>query len=269
MKYKFGDDIFLRIKAKQNEWRISDKDFNNKIALLQQDPNHTSDIRKWMELQQLYYLSSDLGNASYQGYQIMTKTERDSENTAWLRENSPGYKTMKSNYEIEKFRNDEYFHLVFPLAAKLNIPYIYPIDDLSTWKEYEKYFERLQIPDTIDKGKIKFRNYTEFYLKNLKSLPLDSSQWMFMNSPEIIQNAIYGTGYRIDPDISNEDVKRLHYYWVLRNKMMAQYIAEVALKYPNKRIVVFFGAGHIGSVREELNNLNQSYQVLTLSNLTK
>jgi hypothetical protein len=267
VKYKWGEDIFLQKETKLKEWNIPSGNLNVEIELLKQDPKLTSDIKNRMELQQLYFLSSDMVNAAYQGYQIMTKTESDSQNATWISEKFPGYKSMKDVYEIQRYRNDEYYHLVFPLAVKLSIPYIYPIDDLSTWTAYEKYFDRLQVLDTTDADKKKFHKYTEDYLRKLKSLPIDSNEWFFLNSPEIILNAIYGTGYAIDPGLSNEDIKMLHHYWVLRNKKMAQHIHDVAQKYPNKRLVVFFGAGHIGSVREELHKFNKSYQVLTLFDL--
>jgi hypothetical protein len=89
-------------------------------------------------------------------------------------------KEVNSIYYVNIYRNNEYFRLVFPLATKLNIPYLYPIDDLSTWKEYEKYDDRLQVVDTTDAEKIEFHKYTEDFSRKLKSLPKDSNQWVFV-----------------------------------------------------------------------------------------
>jgi len=222
-----------------------------------------------MELQQLYFLSSDMGNADYQGYLIMTKIENDPQNEVWLGEKFPEYKAMKGSYEIKRHRNDEYFHLVFPLAAKLNIPYLYPIDDLSSWKEYEKYFDRLQVRDTTDASRIKFHQHEENFLRNLTSLPKDSSQWMFSNARKITDDLLYLNADIIDEDILNEDIRKLGYYWVQRNRIMAMHIDSVARTHPNSRIVVFFGASHVGSVRAQLNKLEIHYQVLTLPDLIK
>ena len=80
---------------------------------------------------------------------------------------------------------------------------------------------------------------------------MDSNQWIFLNSPEIILNSIYGTGYAIDPGLSNEDIKMLHHYWVLRNEKMAQHINEVACQCPDKHLVVFFGASRPSAGRVE------------------
>ncbi len=266
VKYKGGEDIFIKRKALQKEWNVG-FNMNAKIEVLQKDLSFSSDIKKRMELQQLYFLSSDMGNADFQGYLIMTKTENDSQKSTWLSMNFPGYKTMKGNYEIKRKRNDEYFRLVFPLATKLNIGYIYPIDDLSSWKEYEKYYDRLQVPDTTDIDKIKFRKYGIDFFENLKSLPKDSSQWFFSNSRQVIQYLLQMEGYIIDGDILNQDVKMLQYYWVQRNKIMAMHIDQIAQAHPYAQIVVFFGASHVGSVREELNKLNKNYHVLTLLDL--
>jgi len=268
VKYKGGEDIFTRMKALQEEWNVG-ANMNTKIEVLRKDLHFSSDIKKRMELQQLYFLSSDMGNADYQGYLVMTKTENDSQNSVWLSKNFPGYKTMKGAYEIKRYRNDEYFQLVFPLATKSNIAYIYPIDDLSSWKEYEKYYDRLQVPDTTDTGKTKFRKYVKDFSENFKSLPKDSSQWIFSNSRQVIQDLLQVEGYFIDGDILNQDVKMLQYYWVQRNKVMAMHIDQVARAHPNAQIVVFFGASHVGPVREELNKLKRNYRVLTLSDLAK
>lgn len=270
IKYKGGEDIFQEKEALQREWKISGEDINTKIELLQKDPYLTSDIqKKRMELQQLYFLSSDDGNADYQGYLIMTRTEKDSQNAVWLQENSPGFETMEAIYEIKRYRNDEYHHLVFPLAVKLNISYLYPIDDLSSWKTYEKYYDRLHAQDTTDASEMKYRQYAKDFFKKLQTLPKNSNRWIFTNSPQAIQDLLYIEGYTIDADISSEDVKMLHYYWVLRNRTMAQHIDAVARKHPHTRIVVFFGASHVGAVREELNKLNKNYWVLTLLDVMK
>jgi hypothetical protein len=61
----------------------------------------------------------------------------------------------------------------------------------------------------------------------------------------------------------------LHRYWAQRNNLMAKYIDNVACNFPDKRIVVFFGAGHIGSVQQELKKLNRQYEVLTLPDLMR
>ena len=228
-----GDLIFRDMEATRRAWKIPAEDMNAKMESLQRDQNLSSDVLKQMELQQLYFLSSDEGNSDFLGYLIMSSLEKnkDSRKTAWLRETFPGFMDMKATYEFKLGRinrkaylNNEYYYLVFPLAAKLNISYLYPIDDLSTWKVYEKYYDRLHVPDTMDESKMKFRQYAKDFHQKLQSLPKDSNQWIFANSPQVAQELLDVEGYSINADISSEDVKMLQYYWVQRNRIMAQHI---------------------------------------------
>lgn len=272
--YRKDAQIFQQMEALRKEWKISAEDMNNKIETLQQRQDLSSDLMKRMELQQLYFVSCDAGNADYQGYLIMSKLSGDSRKNGWLLESSPGFDTMKQIYEDKRYRNDEYYQLVFPLAAKLNIDYLYPIDDLSTWKEYERHYDRLQVRDQMDVSKMKYFQYKEDFFQKLHSLPKDSNRWLFTNSSQIIHNLLYLEHYRlehygIDADNINEDIKLVHYYWVQRNKMMAKHIDAVAREHPHLNIAVFFGVSHVGAVLEELSKLDKRYQVLTLSDVMK
>ena len=258
--------IFELMDSTRKEWKISDNGMNPKIKSLQQDPGLSSDIKKRMELQQLYYLSFDYGNADYQGYQILTTP--GIENSS-LRENSPGFEIMNQIYQNQRLRNSEYHLLVFPLAVKLNISYLYPIDDLSTWGEYERYYDRLQVPDTTDASKSRNRQMVKDFLGKIQSLPKASSEWLFVNSPATIRELLYVESYIVDDDINSTDIKMLQYYWILRNRTIAQNIDAVAHKHPDANIVVFFGASHVGPVQEELNKLPKDYQVMTLSDVMK
>lgn len=258
--------IFELMDSTRKGWGISGNGMNPKIKSLQQDPGLSSDIKIRMELQQLYYLSFDYGNADYQGYQILTTP--GVENSS-LRENSPGFEIMNQIYQNQRLRNSEYYRLVFPLAVKLNISYLYPIDDLSTWGEYEKYYDRLQVPDTTDASKSRNRQMVKDFLGKIQSLPKASSEWLFVNSPATIRELLYVESYIVDDDINSTDIKRLQYYWILRNRTIAHNIDAVAHKHPDANIVVFFGASHVGPVQEELNKLPKDYQVMTLSDVMK
>lgn len=260
--------IFRKLEALRKEWKIPDGDLNAKIESLQH-PDLPHDVQKRMALQQLYFLSSDVGNADYQGYRVMKKIENDSTKMAWYSGNFPGFETMRKVYEDKRYRNNEYYYLVFPLAAKLNIPYLYPIDDLSTLTESKKPYDRLQVRDTMDVDKMKYQRYKEEFFRELQSLPKDSNQWIFSNSLQTMHDLLYVNAYKIDEDITNEDIKLNHHLWVQRNKTMAHHIDAVAREHPFIDIVVFFGAGHVGAVLEELNKLDKNYQVLTLPDVMK
>ena len=272
---KGADRIFEDREAQRKAWNIPTSDIHSRMEMLRQDPHLLSDLTKQIELQQLYYLALDNCNAEYFGYRVMGSLENDPISAAAWRDTYPGFMTMKAVYDTKNgtfppaYLNNEYYRLVFPLAEKLKQSYLYPIDDLSTWSSFEKYYDRLHVPDSTDVDKMKFRKYEADVKRNLASLPRDSNQWIFFNSPQVIHDLLYVEGYIIDEDISNEDVKMLHYYWVLRNRVMAEHIRDVARQHPDKKIVVFFGVSHVGPVRDELNKLKMGYKVLTLMDVIK
>lgn len=103
----------------------------------------------------------------------------------------------------------------------------------------------------------------------IAELPLDTNQYILSNSAAFTELLINIEGYEIDSDSFNHDLKMKHRYWVLRNKTMAQHIDKVARDNPEKDVAVFFGASHVGSVREELKKLHTNYQVLTLPDILK
>jgi hypothetical protein len=172
--------IFQMLEALRKEWKIPAGDMNAKIKFLQQHPDLSSDVLKRMELQQLYFLSSDVGNADYQGYLVMKKVENDSKKIAWFSENFPGFETMRKVYVDKRYRNNEYYHLVFPVAAKLNIAYLYPIDDLSTWKEYENHYDRLEARDTMDVDRVKYHRYKEAFFRSFMRYPKTAVNGSFL-----------------------------------------------------------------------------------------
>jgi hypothetical protein len=86
--------IFQKMEALRKEWKVP-QDIRTRIELLQHDP----DMLKRMELQQLFFLSSDLGNADYQGYLVISKIKNDAKATASLAANFPGFEAMKATYE--------------------------------------------------------------------------------------------------------------------------------------------------------------------------
>lgn len=101
------------------------------------------------------------------------------------------------------------------------------------------------------------------------SHPKDSNLWIFLNSSQMIHELLYAEGYNIDKDVTDEDVKLVHHYWMQRNKTMARHIDAVARKHPGVNVVAFFGASHAGPIREELNKLEKNYRVTTLPDIIK
>jgi hypothetical protein len=268
--YRGGDKLFENTEAKRIAWNVS-ADHGHVINSLQHYlRKHPLDFKKRIELQQRYFLSHDMGNADYQRYLIMKNIAHDSAMTSLLGKLFTDYKTLKLYYDAERVRKSEYQILVFPLAEVLNISYIYPIDDLSTWKSYEIYYDRLQVRDTTDSVSMKYHKRLDDFRKMLASLPNESNQWVLSNSALLTKELLSLESYIIDPDDSSHaDLKMMHHYWVLRNRIMASHIDKVARKHPHKNLAVFFGVSHVGPVQVELNKLKKKYHVLTLPYILK
>ena len=184
-----------------------------------------------------------------------------------LRKKFPMFNEMKARYMKHAQNHDEYNFLVFPLAKRLAITYLNPIDDQSTNKEYEKYFEKLSHRDTLFENRRSYYGRVDAFHNKMSSLPLETNTWVYSNSPEMIDDLIYLEAYKLDAATTSPEVKMLSHYWILRNKKMAGHIDQVAKKNPGKKIVVFFGASHVGPIQEELKKLSKKYSVLTLYDL--
>ncbi|MEO7989432.1 MAG: DUF5694 domain-containing protein [Chryseolinea sp.] len=266
LKNSYTDERFNVIEAMRKDWNIPSGNISDKIKLLANSPDLQSDIMKRMELHNLYFVSPDFANADYQFYLLMLSLNGNSSRRLLLSERFPHFEEIESRHALKIDRNNEYTSLVFPLAAKLNISYLYPIDDMSSWKKYEKYFEILEKRDATLANRKKYYQRLDDFDKKFKGLSKENNEWVFGNTPEIINELLYVAAYKVDKT-SSEEINMLSYYWIERNKKMAQHIHEVATLQPKKNIVVFFGASHVGAVREELNKLKGSYKVLTLSDV--
>jgi hypothetical protein len=228
-----------------------------------------SALKKRMELLQHYFLSHNVGNADYQGYLIFKSLERNSLMTATLKNAFVSYDAFKSRYDRGRMTNSEYQILVFPLADALKISYIHPIDDLSTWALYEKYYDKLQVRDPTDSLKANYQRRVKEFKETIAALPKDENQWIMLNSPAFTKQLLVLEGYTIQSDSLHNDLKIRYRYWVLRNKVMARNIDKVARTHPGKNLVVFFGVSHVGAVREELNKLDRRYDILLLNDIIK
>lgn len=263
LKNSYTDERLNVIEAMRKDWNIPSGSVSDKINLLANATDLQSDLTKRMQLHNLYFVSPDFANADYQFYLLMMSLNGDSSKRFLLKERFPHFEEIESRHFSKIDRNNEYTSLVFPLATKLNISYLYPIDDMSSWKEFEKYVEILEKRDTSLTNRKKYYQRSDDFDKKIQAFPKGSNEWIFINSPEMINDLMYVEAYKVDKT-SSEEINMLSYYWIERNKKMARHIHEVARLQPKKNIVAFFGASHVGAVREELNKLNAHYKILTL-----
>jgi hypothetical protein len=262
-----GEEIFGMADLWRKEWNVSqdnDRAIKSLQSSLERDPH---DLRKRMELAQHYLLSHDQGNADFQSHIVFKKLEGNTAMDEEISKSFKSYSTFRKHYQHEQARNNEYQILVFPLAIHLNISYIFPIDDFSTWKLYEKHYDRLQMRDDTDSLKVKYHQRKADFIKLISSIPKETNLWLTNNSPSFTKFLVPFESYTPGPYGLHEDIKMISEYWILRNRTMAQHIDEVARKHPNKNLVVFFGASHTAPVEIELNKLRKKYQVLTLKDI--
>jgi hypothetical protein len=199
-----------------------------------------------MNLFSIYYVSSDFGNSDYQAFRITELINGDSTRHELIK-GHPAFEYLSWRY-YKRFVYKEYPSLVFPLVSKMNIACVYAIDDLSAMSEGNKDLETMS-----EQVKKQYQANAAAYTKRLKELPEGTNQLLFLNSEDVIQ--------------STYEALKILPAWVVRNKRMAGYIHAATKANPGKRVVVFFGAGHIGQIRKELQDLDKSYRVLTLSDI--
>lgn len=269
LKYLYGNTHFAIQDSVIKAWNLSTSGMYTKIKIIAKQLDKKNDLILRMELRNLYYVNSDFGNSDYQAYLIINYLKKDSSQIKILRAKFPMYDRMKARYDKRIKNNDEYNRLVFPLADRLSISYLDPIDDQSTNDKYEKYFGVLQEMDSTIEDRKNYNQTIQAFFKKINSLPKDSNMWVYQNSPEIINDLMYVEAYKVNASNESEEVKMVSYYYGLRNKKMASYIDEVAKKNPKKKLVVFFGCSHVGPIQEELKKLNRNYSILTLNDLGK
>lgn len=267
LKYLYGQRHFIKQDSLRKAWNIPTKSDNQRLGVLMPALKVKEDLVLRMELRNLFYVRSDFGNSDYQTYLIMEQLKKDSSGIAAFRKRFPMYDAMKSRYVKRSQTHDEYNFLVFPVANRLGILYLNPTDDQTTNNMYEKYFEKLSHRDTLYEDRRGYHARIDAFFARMGTLPPETNTWVYANSPEMIEELTYVEGYKLDPSVTSPEVKMLSYYWTLRNKKMAMHIRDVAQRNPGKKIVVFFGASHVGPIREELARLSKNFTILTLYDL--
>jgi hypothetical protein len=267
IRYIYGARHYKKQDSIRKAWKIPFKSDSKRINELFASLKKQNNLAQRMELRNIFYVRSDFGNSDYQAYLIMDALKADSSQAKILRKRFPMFDQMKSMYQQRTARYDEYTFLVFPVAKELGVIYLNPVDDQSTNKVYQKFYDKLQRKDTIYEDRRPYLDRVQAFFRNLNALPPETNTWVYSNSPEIIEELKYVEAYKLDAITTSRDVKMLSHYWIRRNKKMATYIDQVAKKNPGKKMVVFFGASHVGPVFDELKKINKKHHLITLYDL--
>lgn len=267
MRYIYGPRHYKKQDSLRKAWKIPAKHDLKKISELITALKKQDNLVQRMELRNIFYVRSDFANSDYQAWLIMNSLKSDSSQVKVLRKKFPMFGYMQFLYKQSVLRYNEYINLVFPVAKELGVVYLNPIDDQSTNNVYTKFYDKLQKKDTIYEDRRPYLDRVAAFWRNLNSLPPETNTWVYSNSPELIEELKYVEGYKLDNLTTSRDVKMLSHYWTRRNKKMSIYIDQVAKKNPGKKVVVFFGASHVGVVFDELKKINKKHKLITLYDL--
>jgi hypothetical protein len=267
MRYIYGQRHYRKQDSLRKAWKIPAKQDIKKIGELLAALKKQENLVQRMELRNIFYVRSDFANSDYQSWIIMNALKSDSSQAKVLRKKFLMFGYMQFLYRQSELRYNEYINLVFPVAKELGVTYLNPIDDQSTNNLYTKFYDKLQRKDTIYEDRRPYLDRVAAFWRNLNSLPPETNTWVYSNSPELIEELKYVEAYKLDALTTSRDVKMLSHYWTRRNKKMAIYIDQVAKKNPGKKVVVFFGASHVGPVFDELKKINKKHNLITLYDL--
>lgn len=221
-------------------------------SIRRQGKYNPGDTEIGLRLAEAFYVNHDVVNAYYHSFRQLRGVEQDRSLRERLREQLNSYLELSSMYEQGRLNNSEYHILVFPLAAKLEIDYIHPIYDLSCWAEYERHFNSLQARVDTDSSLSAYRALKHKFKSMVDSVSREGNLWIAQNSSVFTDILLKLEGYSIPEGINDNDFKELSHYWIERNKSVAANIDKVVRNYGKRREVVFFGASHVGAVKEEL-----------------
>lgn len=260
----YGKDIFQKMDSVAQSWNIAHLDKQKEIESLYKKLERKEDLHFRMQLRNLLYVTMDRGNAYFQNYLIAKAVNKMN------KKDQNNFKNQYSMYKdieryTKKYTRDEYTLVGYPLAEKLEIPYLFATDDqtLSTpyHNAWNKSIEELEGTPHLEKIKTMISDFRE----NSKGWMAKGISVLKYNTYEF-QEKLYEVEYSGIEFGINEQADLMSFYWGERNQRMTQNILEVVEKNPNKKIVVFYGSSHIPAIRRML-KANSNHKIYTLPDL--
>lgn len=228
-------------------------------SLLAKEENPKNRLQLW----KYYHLGMDIGNRGFQNYIIsqninqylpILDTTRAWDKYFWVR-----YKRA-----VNDKKNSEFYNIIYPLAIKSGISYLYPTDDRITYPlqsaAYGKFAEELEGTAAMKKLEDVWKDFVRMEKEEAgkcNGLP-------FINSKETLERTDYIQAHVLDY------TKSLNYVaysevWYRRNKSIANRIIAAAKQSKAKKMAVFYGYMHIYPVKKYLEE--QGYKVKILEDL--
>lgn len=225
--------------------------------------NNSKDDSLQYKLWKYYYLNMDLANRDYLLYQFY----RNHIPTAQIPDTTSlsGKRFWRQYKSVVAARKDgEFFNLVFPLAKALNLKYIHPTDNKSTYgiqsEAWGKFYERFEGKDIMHQIDSSWKLYT----KAEKDALANCNLLAFQNYPETI-DLTDKLQTKLAKHLNDEYFEAYVAVWYKRNQLIANNIHHAVKKSGARRMAVFYGNMHVYPVKKYLEE--QGYKVKILGDI--
>jgi len=222
--------------------------------------NHSERVELW----KYAYLSPDFGNRDYQAYLLHKATEPNKQSLVDTL-TSFGHFFNITQPRIINFRKEsEFFNLIFPLAEKLDIPYLYPTDEkaysIAQSEAYGQWDAELKNTAHMEK----LNNFWKEFNETEAAQILACNAIEFVNSRAWLEKSDYGQAQILN-DANNKYYKDYVNVWYKRNESIANRIIEASQASKAQKMAVFYGYMHIAPVKKYLEQ--QGFTVKLLEDL--
>ncbi|MGB4843551.1 MAG: DUF5694 domain-containing protein [Ferruginibacter sp.] len=216
-----------------------------------------------LQLWKYYHLGLDMGNRDFQSYQIL---QNFNNYTSLIDTNKAWDKSFWIKYQrfVTGRKNSEFYNLIYPLAMKMGVNYLYPTDNRITYpiqsEAYQKFAEELEHTEYMkrqDSFWVEFVKTEALQLSNCNGLP-------FVNSLTWLEKTDYGQAHILD-DADNAAYRKYADVWYQRNESIAERIIKAAQQSKAKKMAVFYGYMHVAPVKKFLEQ--QGYVVKLIGDL--
>ncbi len=211
------------------------------------------------------YASHDFWNAYFHWYFLSRQIQSDScLATPALRSTFAKDSLRERSYVREE--KSEFGNLIFPLAEKLSINYLYGIDDRADDDQFQKLGKHA-LKRLLFNGRIFKARRTYLDLKRKTEMAEQNGQLIEEINSMAFQNEIT-TLIQAFPDewVKSKKARQLQLTWYQRNERMAQRISSTVKSTGATKTVVFFGAAHVGFIRQALEK-DPDFEVILFSQL--
>ncbi|RYU93896.1 hypothetical protein EWM59_19850 [Emticicia agri] len=227
------------------------------LLSVKENPKHRLQLWKY------YHLGLDMGNRNFQNY-LIAQNSRQYESLIDTTKGWDKYFWTRYKRMIEDKKDSEFFKLIYPLAIKSGITYLYPTDDRITFpiqsEAYSKFAEELEGTAAMKK----LENFWAEYKKAETAQLRQCNAMLAINSKEWVAKTDYGQAHILD-DTHNKHYKAYADVWYQRNLSIANRIIAAARQSKAKKMAVFYGNMHIFPVKKYLEE--KGYKVKLLEDI--